>query len=86
MEEIYYFRWWTFRKHIKDTSDGKVITEFLPPVYWGGTHNTIIAAAGHHIAEAKWLKCSKDLIESYAKFWLDEKSKTYLYRKIKIVV
>lgn len=79
LEEIYYFRWWTFRKHIKTTPDGIVITEFLPKVPWGGTHNTIIAASGHHIAEAKWLKCGKKLIEDYSKFWFEEKSKTYLY-------
>lgn len=79
IEEIYYFRWWVFRKHIKSTEDGYVITEFLPPVPWSGKHNTIIAAAGHHIAEAKWLKCSKKIVEDYAKFWLEEKSKTYLY-------
>lgn len=79
IEKIYYFRWWTFRKHIKHTEDGYVITEFLPPVLWGGKHNTIIAAAGHHISEAKWLKCGKKLIEDYTKFWLDEKSYTYLY-------
>ena len=36
IEEIYYFRWWTFRKHIKQTPDGFVITEFLPPVPWAG--------------------------------------------------
>ena len=30
IEETYYFRWWTFRKHIKNTEDGYVITEFLP--------------------------------------------------------
>ena len=30
LEETYYFRWWTFRKHIKSTEDGFVITEFLP--------------------------------------------------------
>lgn len=79
IEEIYYFRWWTFRKHIKNTEDGYVITEFLPDVLWGGKHNTIIAAAGHHISEAKWLKCGRKLIEDYAKFWFDEKSLTYLY-------
>lgn len=79
LEEIYYFRWWVFRKHIKTTSDGFVITEFLPEVPWGGAHNTIIAAAGHHIAEAKWLKCSKMLIEDYLKLWFEEKSKTYGY-------
>ena len=79
VEQIYYFRWWVFRKHIKSTSDGYVVTEFLPPVPWAGKHNTIIAAAGHHIAEAKWLKRGKAVVEDYAAFWLEEKSKTYLY-------
>ncbi len=26
-EQIYYFRWWTFRKHIKQTPDGFVFTK-----------------------------------------------------------
>ena len=34
IEENYYFRWWTYRKHIKSTPDGFVITEFLPKVYF----------------------------------------------------
>ena len=34
IEETYYFRWWTYRKHIKNTEDGYVITEFLPKVNW----------------------------------------------------
>lgn len=79
IEETYYFRWWTYRKHIKSTEDGYVVTEFLPPVSWGGTHNTIVAPVGHHISEGKWLKCGKKVLEDYAKFWLEEKSKTYLY-------
>lgn len=79
IEEIYYFRWWVFRKHIKETEDGYMITEFLPPVRWGGTHNTIIAAAGHHLSEGKWLKNAKKYIEDYVLLWLEEKSKTYLY-------
>ena len=32
--ETYYFRFWTFRKHIKDSPEGTVITEFLPEVGW----------------------------------------------------
>lgn len=79
IEEIYYFRWWTFRKHVKTTTDGVVITEFLPEVPWGGTHNTIIAATGHHIAEARWLKCAKKVVEDYSKFWFEGKSLTYRY-------
>src|ERR1044072_1837183 len=30
IELTYYFRWWTYRKHIKLTPDGFIITEFLP--------------------------------------------------------
>ncbi len=79
LEEIYYFRWWVFRKHIKHTEDGYVITEFLPPVPWSGKHNTIIAAAGHHIAEARWLRCADEIIRDYVMFWLDEKGEPYTY-------
>ena len=79
IEEIYYFRWWTFRKHLRSTEDGIVITEFLPKVPWSGKHNTIIAAAGHHVSEAKWLKSCKKIIENYLRFWLEEKGNTYLY-------
>src|SRR5688572_18450013 len=28
-EEIFYYRWWTLRKHIKKTEKGFVFTEFL---------------------------------------------------------
>lgn len=79
IEEIFYFRLWTLRKHIKTTEDGVMITEFLPAVPWGGKHNTIIAPTHHHIAEAKWLKCAQRILEDYTKLWLEEKSKTYLY-------
>ena len=53
IEETYYFRWWTFRKHIKSTDDGFVITEFLPEVGWSMKHNTINCPAGHHIYEGR---------------------------------
>jgi len=68
IEEIYYFRWWTYRKHIKKTPDGFVITEFLPPVEWAGTYNTINCAAGHHFYEGRWLANSAYL-QDYARFW-----------------
>ena len=68
IEEIYYFRWWTFRKHIKQTPDGFVITEFLPPVPWAGKHNTISCAAGHHLREGRWLNDPRYL-DDYAVFW-----------------
>lgn len=67
-ERIYYFRWWTFRKHIRKTDDGFVFTEFLDDVGHSGKHNTISCALGHHVYEGTWLRDSK-YIDEYARFW-----------------
>jgi len=67
-ERTYYFRWWTFRKHIKLTPDGFVVTEFLPNVKWAGKHNTINCSAGHHFYEGRWMHGPKYL-DDYAIFW-----------------
>lgn len=67
-EQIYYFRWWTFGKHIKKTPDGFVFTEFLDKVGHSGKYNTISCALGHHIYEGTWLH-DKRYIDDYARFW-----------------
>jgi hypothetical protein len=64
LEEIYYFRWWTFRKHIKQTPDGYVISEFLPSVPWAGKYNGINCAAMH--TTMKGAGCTMPLIISTA--------------------
>jgi hypothetical protein len=67
-EQIYYFRWWTFRKHLKRTPDGFVFTEFLDKVGHSGKYNTISCALGHHICEGTWLHDNR-YIDEYARFW-----------------
>ena len=67
-EQIYYFRWWTFRKHLKKTPDGFVFTEFLDKVGHSGKYNTISCALGHHIYEGTWLH-NKKYIDDYIRFW-----------------
>lgn len=66
----YYYRWQVVRKHLVYTSeqDGWIVTEFLPDVPWAGKHNTIPAAAGHHIREGRWLH-SSSYMEDYIAFW-----------------
>jgi hypothetical protein len=64
----YYFRWWTYRKHIKKTPGGFVVDEFLPNVSWAGKYNTISCAAGHHIYEGRWLLEPK-FLDDYTRFW-----------------
>ncbi|MFO7853484.1 MAG: MGH1-like glycoside hydrolase domain-containing protein [Bacteroidota bacterium] len=71
IERTYYYRWWTFRKHIKKTPFHHVITEFLPGVGWSGKYNTISCSAGHHIYEGRWLRNSI-FINDYIDFWLRE--------------
>jgi hypothetical protein len=68
LEETYYFRWYAFQKHIERTPDGFKINEFLDNVKWAGKFNTIDAAAGHQIREARWLRDSR-YVDDYAKFW-----------------
>lgn len=68
IEQTYYFRWWTYRKHIKQAPDGFVITEFLPKVGWSGKHNTISCPAAHHFYEGRWMH-SPRYLDDYAEFW-----------------
>jgi len=68
IEKTYYFRWWTYRKHIKLTPDGFVITEFLPKVPWSGKYNTISCPASHHFYEGRWLH-DRRYLNDYAIFW-----------------
>lgn len=79
IERAYYFRWWTYRKHIKTTEDGYIITEFLPKVPWSGRHNEINAAAGHHIYEGRWLKNGKKYLSDYIRFFLNYPDRGHQY-------
>jgi len=70
LEEIYYFRWWTYRKHIRQTPDGYIISEFLPKVGWSGKYNGISCAAMHHYNEGRWLQNSGEYLDAYTEYWL----------------
>jgi hypothetical protein len=69
MEELYYFRWWSYRKHLVQTTNGWVITEFLPPVRHAGVNNTISCAVGFHLAEGRWLH-DPVYLDDDTRFWL----------------
>jgi len=71
IEQVYYYRWWLYRKHIKNTPSGYVITEFLPEVGHSKKYNTIACAAGLHVDEGKWLN-NKGYIEDYLRFWFSD--------------
>lgn len=67
----YAYRCEVYRKHIKQTPAGYVISEFLPDVPWAGKYNTISCAASHHFRDGRWLHDPTPLVE-YARFWCTE--------------
>jgi hypothetical protein len=69
IEQNYYYRWWTLRKHLVKTPDGFIFTEFIEPVKHAGKYNSISCALGHHIYEARWLK-NTVYLKDYINFWL----------------
>lgn len=66
IEEIYYFRWWTYRKHLKKTADGFVVTQFLPDVAWARKYNTINTS--QHFSEGRWIH-DPGYLDDYTFFW-----------------
>jgi hypothetical protein len=67
-EEIFYYRWWTLRKHIKKTEKGFVFTEFLIQRSYADKYNLIASALGHHIYESRWLH-DKKYMDDNLKVW-----------------
>jgi hypothetical protein len=81
-EEMYYYRWWTLRKHIKETPIGYVMTEFLINRSYAGIYNMIACAIGHHVYESRWL-LNKDYLNQYIHAWYrgNEGQPMHLLRK-----
>ncbi len=65
VEETYYFRWWSFRKHLVRLPTGYAFTEFLT------RPAPISSALGHHLYEGRWLH-RQDFLDDYVRYWLPE--------------
>src|ERR1700733_267954 len=76
-EEMYYFRWYAFKKHILHTPSGYLITEWLdrPEMTDRGT---LSDAAPFHLNEARWLH-NRSISEDYARYWYLPASKPRNY-------
>ena len=79
IEKTYYYRLWTLRTHWKETPEGHILTEFHPDVAWAGPYNSINAAFGLHVREARWLKDQEGWLREYIMFWLDQKGQAFTY-------
>jgi Trehalase len=68
-EEMYYFRWYAWAKHLVKTPRGYVITEWLPkPEAADGLYGALPDAAPFHLGEARWLR-TREIAEDDARLW-----------------
>jgi hypothetical protein len=71
IQDVYYYRWRVWKEHLHDTGPGggDILTEFLPPVGYAAPDDGIVAAAGHHIMEGRWIR-DQSYLGSYLRYWL----------------
>ena len=68
-ENMYYFRWFAFEKHLVHTKNfGYLITEWLPKPQFAN-YGVLPDAAPFHLREARWLRNAK-IAEDYARYWI----------------
>lgn len=71
IRDTYYYRWRVVKHALKYTGpdEGWILSEFLGPVGYSAPNGGIVAAAAHHIREARWLRDSRYL-DDYIDYWL----------------
>lgn len=60
-EEMFWYRWWTLRKHLQKTPVGWSMTEFLVKRNYADKWKLISSGVGHHVRESRWLRNSEYL-------------------------
>lgn len=77
-EEMYYFRWFAWEKHVVHTRDyGYLITEWLPKPQFAN-YGVLPDAAPFHLGEARWLR-NPQIAEDYARYWISPGARARLY-------
>jgi len=78
-EEMYYFRWYAWQKHLVKTPHGYIITEWLPkPAEADGLYGALPDAAPFHLGEARWLR-NAQIAADYARLWARPEARPRLY-------
>jgi hypothetical protein len=72
LDEVYYYRWSTYKRALRYTvaGTGFISTEYDVPVGYGQAPYTgLVDAAGYHISDGRWLR-NPDYAGEYLDFWL----------------
>jgi hypothetical protein len=76
-EEMYYFRWCAWKKHLVKAPGGYIITEWLPKPDLAD-FGALPDAAPFHVAEARWLHTTA-IAEDDARFWFTPGNDSHKY-------
>lgn len=68
-KEIYYFRHWMNRLHLKNTGNHYVVSEFIGKVGWSDVNNVINCPSGHHFNWLMWLD-NPEYAQSYMNYYM----------------
>jgi hypothetical protein len=72
--ELWYFRWWAFRKHLRRDAAGRwVFTEFIT------RPEPVSSALGHHLMEGRWLR-DPQFLDAYVDHWLAPEQQARLHK------
>lgn len=71
IQAVYYYRCQTYKEHLvyPGAQYGYMASEFLHPVDYGAPYGGVVAAAGHHINEGRWLR-NHQYGQDIANYWL----------------
>jgi hypothetical protein len=71
IQAVYYYRLQTYREHLVYTGAqyGYMASEFLQPVSYGAPYGGVVAAAGHHINEGRWVR-DQQYGQGVVNYWL----------------
>ncbi len=71
IQGVYYYRWRVFYEALRYTrpEEGWIVTEFLSHVDYAAPGGAIVAAAGHHLTEGRWLR-DRRYLDDYLLYWL----------------
>lgn len=71
IQDVYYYRWSSYKRQIRytDSTTGDIVTEFHNAPGYAAPLGGIVAAAGHHVYEGRWLRDTRP-IDDYLTYWL----------------
>ncbi len=74
MVDVWYFRWWCLRKHLRRDDAGRwLLTEFIT------RPQPVSSALGHHVMEGRWLRDSQ-VLDQVVDYWLDPAQRERLHK------